>query len=272
METELGGGRFGLEVLDLPAPGKGQDRWSVAEGFVGLADGATPLGNEPASAVGLHAGKVLEALASFRGEPARRMARLAIQATLPLAKTHVPPLSCTAAMARTSKGGIELVVLGDSLAVVEAGGRLRTIRDPRPGKIDQAVVSRLGRLIESGLPADEALRAVSGDLKANRMRMNRSDSFWSFSTQIDAGRHVLYRLYRPDLVDSILLATDGFVRLVDTFHEFRTAAELLRQGRRIGLARLGDRLRELETRDDSLVRYPRFGRHDDATAILLIPI
>ena len=272
METELGGRRFGLEVLDLPAPGKGQDRWISAEGFVGLADGATPLGDEPASAVGPHAGKVLEALASFRGEPARRMARLAIQATLPLAKTHVPPLSCTAAMARSSKGGVELVVLGDSLAVVESGGRLRTIRDPRPSKMDQAVVSRLGGLIESGLPVEQALRSISDDLTANRMRMNQSDSFWSFSTETDASRHVLHRLYRADLVDSILLATDGFVRLVETFREFRTAAELLRQGRRIGLARLGDRLRELETGNDSLVRYPRFGRYDDATAILLSPI
>ena len=183
---------------------------------------------------------------------------------------HVPPLSCTVALARTVAGGIQIVVLGDCIAIVADGqGRRRTIRDPRLTGVDGAVIDRLTSLTLEGMPFDEASRAISGDLVKNRMRMNRPDSYWSFSSAAEAGKHILRRVRGSRSISAMLLCTDGFARLADTFRVTARTAGLLELCQTKGLAGLGRELRAIEDEPDSLTRYPRFGRHDDATAILL---
>lgn len=269
-EATLGGRRFRVEILNLPAPGKDQDAWRVGDGFVAVADGATPLRNEPSTDVREYADAALAALEAQGHERAGRMVRLAILATRGLAARHDPPLSCTISLARTMPDGIELAMLGDSIAVVgDAQGRRRTIRDPRLTRVDDEVLARLAELLDSGASVPEARKAIAQDLDANRMGMNRRDSYWSFSAEPAAGRHVYHRLISPDLVASILLCTDGFARLADMFGYPGGSAALLKRCEREGLESLGRQLRSLEGEPDSLLRHPRFSRFDDATAILL---
>jgi hypothetical protein len=269
-KTTLGGRSFLVEVLNLPAPGKDQDAWRLSDGFVAVADGATPLGDEPPSAVRDFARAALDELAARRQESARRMVRAAIEAIRRLATRHSPPLSCTLALARTVPDGIQIVVLGDCTVVVaDDQGRRRTIRDPRLSRIDGRVIATLADLTRAGVSAEDANRAIAEDLIANRMRMNLPDSYWSISSESAASRHILHRLLAPQSVSAMLLCSDGFARLADTFSAPAGMTSLLRRCQRDGLVALGEELRSLEQAPDSLVRYPRFGRHDDATAILL---
>ena len=66
----------------------------------------------------------------------------------------------------------------------------------------------------------------------------------------------------------LLLATDGFYRLVDTYHML-TAGELMQAALERGLAPLHAALRRLEDSDAECLAFPRLKARDDATAMLV---
>jgi hypothetical protein len=66
----------------------------------------------------------------------------------------------------------------------------------------------------------------------------------------------------------VLLATDGFLALVSDYRRYDAEA-LFAAAASLGLERLGEELREIESKDADGTRYPRFKTSDDATALLL---
>ena len=70
--------------------------------------------------------------------------------------------------------------------------------------------------------------------------------------------------------DDLLMMSDGFYRLVDTFERY-TDATLFQAVEQRGLAALLQELRELERGDPECRRHLRFKTHDDATALRLAP-
>jgi hypothetical protein len=271
--TKLGGRHFRAKTLSLPAPGKGHDVTRLDDDFIAVADGATPLHGEPGSEVREYVEALLSALELHRSESASSMVRLAIKATDALARRHSPPISCTAAIARSRADKVEFVTLGDCVAVLEVGGRYETIRDRRLVEVDDTVVARLTAFLDADISPENALAMVAEDLDRNREAMNNgtATSYWSLSDKGQASRHVLHRLRPADEITAILLCTDGLVRLADTFHEYGDAAGLLREARTNGFEKMARRLRELEGQENSLRLFPRLSLQDDATAILLTP-
>ncbi|MBO9621598.1 MAG: protein phosphatase 2C domain-containing protein [Sphingomonas sp.] len=68
--------------------------------------------------------------------------------------------------------------------------------------------------------------------------------------------------------DELLLMTDGFAALVDSYGAYDAAA-LMDALPRQGLAPLATALRKIENADDTCTRFPRFKISDDATALWL---
>lgn len=68
--------------------------------------------------------------------------------------------------------------------------------------------------------------------------------------------------------DELLLLTDGFAALIDSYDAFDAAA-LMAALPREGLAGLAARLRAIETQDAACTRFVRFKTSDDATALWL---
>ncbi|MGK6324940.1 hypothetical protein ACMGDM_17900 [Sphingomonas sp. DT-51] len=66
--------------------------------------------------------------------------------------------------------------------------------------------------------------------------------------------------------DTLLLMSDGFAALVDSYSVY-DAASLTAAVRSRGLASLAEELRAIERADAACRRYPRFKRSDDATAL-----
>lgn len=65
----------------------------------------------------------------------------------------------------------------------------------------------------------------------------------------------------------LLLASDGFTRLVDTLEAFRDWEELFAYVQVSGLEKTMATLRAIERSDPECSRYPRLKVFDDATAI-----
>lgn len=88
---------------------------------------------------------------------------------------------------------------------------------------------------------------------------------------VDAGRsHSSTGYSRAPVArgDDILLMSDGFAALIDTYEAY-DAASLAAAVRDRGLAALAEELRAIERADAACIRYPRFKRSDDASAIWL---
>jgi hypothetical protein len=66
----------------------------------------------------------------------------------------------------------------------------------------------------------------------------------------------------------VLLASDGFLALASDYGRY-TPDTLFAAAESRGLAALGAELRAVEAADADGVRFPRFKRSDDATALLL---
>src|SRR5258708_6217051 len=67
---------------------------------------------------------------------------------------------------------------------------------------------------------------------------------------------------------TLLLATDGFYRLVDVYAAY-SVDSLLKAASLLGLAELGRELRQIERADPNCRAHPRLKPMDDATAVLI---
>ena len=76
---------------------------------------------------------------------------------------------------------------------------------------------------------------------------------------------------RIDSPAAILLASDGFYRLVDCYRDKDDSSLLTESLTQGGIAKLLTRMRTIEKSDRACRTYPRFKPADDASAIALRP-
>lgn len=268
--VEFGRWSMQSETLALPAPGKDQDALLLTERVAVVADGATPLDGHGVADVRRFAGDVVRALADRAGTPLRDAVTDTIRV---LGRGGGDPWSvpsCTLAAVRVDGPSLEVGVLGDCLVVLACrDGTYRTVRDERLSDVDQVSLEEMRRLLDEGRSVDEALEGIQELLRAGRAGMNSGGLYWSVADNPEAGLQMVVERFDAAAVRGLLLCSDGFSRLWDPFGLTPEPAGLLRMAEQGGLAKLGRRLREIESEDDSMRRYPRFARHDDATAILL---
>ncbi|MBI3496822.1 MAG: hypothetical protein HY058_05935 [Proteobacteria bacterium] len=164
---------------------------------------------------------------------------------------------------------LEMVSLGDGKALLLAA--------PGPGRIlglqgedqsDRQVNAAVQALHAGGtVDPDAVLSAMLGDLRRSRVRSVMRYANWAegrtgATASIDRERLIL----TPP--GTLLLVTDGFFRLVDTYGAY-TPDSFIKAACVLGLADLGRELRQIEAADATCRRYPRLKPRDDATAILL---
>jgi hypothetical protein len=98
--------------------------------------------------------------------------------------------------------------------------------------------------------------------------MNRDDGYGVFSITPTPDIYIRTGFMSVDPGTRILLASDGFMRLVDVFARY-DANSLFAASASRGLAPLIDELRNIEVADATASAHPRVKASDDATALLL---
>lgn len=282
-----------LEVLDSvsdPAkPGaENDDRvgWNASAAFV--IDGATGLGDPvmapPASDAAWlaeHARRFLEAqLTPERaiGDVVSNLCAGAREAFFRAAgaaeiERYRYPNAAFQALRLTSSG-IETAGLADCKLMLRDGtGQVLRRSGSRAGRDNEQRLARRAIEKSGGFnAAGESFREAEtlGDLRGKRARLNSDpEGMWTLGVVPEAGGHLRTEMLAVTLPVLALLCTDGFADLVDNY-QAHTDEGLIARAEADGLPPLLEELRHIErVVDPDGIRFPRYKRCDDASAMLI---
>jgi hypothetical protein len=121
----------------------------------------------------------------------------------------------------------------------------------------------------TGVTNPQAIRErMMPQLRAERRRRNRPDGYGVLAPEQSCVPMIHTDRLPARSLRRVLLASDGYYRLVDHYHA-RNDAELVRDTERNGADALLEQLRAIEAEDPLGVTYPRLKIRDDATALLI---
>jgi hypothetical protein len=281
-----------LHILDrITDPGNpdrpNDDKLCEADGLAAVFDGATgigerlifpDLGSDAAWLAALGADHFARSPSDW--EPAdfvrqvAQIARAAVSAATDLEALprHAWP-TCGFEMARLRDGFVELSGLGDCSALVSLPAGTVELHCPLPDARGAEVEAARRLLAASGGFGPHGGIVREGETRAamrrGRDRHNTPQSgIWTLGIVEQAADHVSVARFEPQKGMRILLMSDGFSALSDTYLRHSPDAMIDIAGRD-GLAHLLAELRHVERVEDPMAeRHPRFKRCDDATAIL----
>ncbi|QIG47653.1 hypothetical protein G5V57_07900 [Nordella sp. HKS 07] len=185
-----------------------------------------------------------------------------------LPEKYDPPAACIAAVCRIG-GTWQAVRLGDCRLIASDHCGFQRIVDFPNDDFDHWITAEAMRLRASGVSdLKEMVRTLQPALFANRRKRNRTGGYGV----IEADRACLAFAEYLELDDPspVLLASDGFFRLVDHYHDLSEAELLARVAKPGEIETLYARLRALEAGDPDCRRFPRFKPQDDASAVALV--
>lgn len=252
--------------------------------FAWIIDGATGLSAEPMTPgttdAAWLAGQIGENLAELTvkgGEMEGLLRNLdaALQGTFGDATAHIEtihdshaPSSCLGLVAlRQGEDGLVLegAFLGDVVALVPSEGGVVRWTDERLEPLEQKTLAMLGAQPREPGHIPEAVWA---QIRENRGMLNRPEGYWVVSPRRPwAGQELRFEA-RIKAGQPVVLATDGFMRLVDVFEKYSDATLHAALAAGKGAA-LMQELRELERSDLMAGAYPRVKTHDDATVLVI---
>lgn len=174
------------------------------------------------------------------------------------------------ALVRLIGSEIEVLRLGDCLVLLKAADGTVTVLDhPVLAAIEAGTRSALLDLRARGITdAKQAFAAMMPRLRAERQRRNRPDGYGVLAAEKSCVPMVHVDRMPAHDVRRILLASDGYYRLVDHYNA-ASDAELVRRTAALGADALLTQLRAIEAADPLATTYPRLKIADDATALLI---
>jgi hypothetical protein len=182
---------------------------------------------------------------------------------------HAMP-AASLAMARVIKSGVELVALGDCKILYSANDGRDVLSHGRSAvtALDRKIVRRMTDHQRLGrLSYDDIFERLKPEILRNRLSRNQDDGYWVLDMTRRPLRHLQSRVVGGRSPITIALMSDGFYRLVDTFHAYDDRSLFAALVDR-GPADLLAELRDFENTDAECRAFPRIKRRDDATALL----
>ena len=182
---------------------------------------------------------------------------------------NVPPAeqpSACLALAAVADDVLHLFSLGDCRILVEEGPAVRRFGTSELDRLDALLLERLHRL-KRDRPGEDALAALRPVILRGRALMNSPGGYYVVHPTRSWRAHVRHARFAVASARHLLIASDGFMRLVEVFGRY-SDAELLRVALDKGLDALHAELRALETEDVGCDRFLRLKPHDDASAVL----
>jgi len=174
------------------------------------------------------------------------------------------------ALVRLIGAEIEVLRLGDCLVLLEAAdGTVAVMDHPVLATIEAETRDALLALRARGITdPKQAFTAMMPRLRAQRQRRNLPDGYGVLAAERSCLPMLHVERMPAHTVRRMLLASDGYYRLVDHYNA-ATDAELVRRTEELGVDAMLTQLRAIEAADPLATKYPRLKIADDATALLI---
>jgi len=266
------------EAISSPGSGSNEDRTGASGQLSWVIDGATPL-------EGTHRARVQTMRLVDRIDEGLQEAGTsngaALDDALGLLRRIASDTSTTrrrGAILPTAAVGIvevhddrlDYFLLGDVTVAVDTGGSVFAASDHRVGRFDAVSIAAIASAQARGMTLEEARASALPVLRSNRLRGNSAGAYWIVAPgspeAVDHGIRASVPLSRAF---TLLVASDGFARLVDLFRSPTDWSELLHSARERSLEELVAELRQLERMDSECLQFPRLSVSDDASAVLV---
>jgi hypothetical protein len=268
----LTGSRFNEDGAGL----RGRFAW-VIDGATGLSNKQLTSGGSDAAWLASLVDERLTALSGGQGiDTVLRQLEVDVRsafgeetAQVPEVSDHHAPSACLG-LIEVTQGDDGLLrlqgrLLGDVVVLVPSEHGVARWSDERAKPFERKTLAALGA---QGHEPGQIPEAVRRQILENRTRLNQQDGYWVVNPRRPwAGQELQFEAQvKPDA--PIVLATDGFMRLVDVFAAYSDSGlyDRLATGKGPDLMQ---ELRERERGDLMAGAYPRVKTHDDATFLVI---
>jgi hypothetical protein len=174
------------------------------------------------------------------------------------------------AMVRVLDDEIEITRLGDCSVLVERrNGCVEVLRNSALERLEAHILRAIIELRNDGMDDLAQIQArMLPALREQRTGRNHAGGYGVLAPEQECLDMLRIERVPAAAVHRILLASDGYYRMVDVYGSLRDA-ELIQRTEDHGAEAVLEKLRAIEEADPNGARYPRLKRSDDATAVLL---
>ncbi len=163
---------------------------------------------------------------------------------------------------------LEATVIGDVSILIQDGDRIERWTDPSSNPFEARTIAAATE--DGHLPGEVISPKALAQILRNRRSLNRPGGYWAINPGLSWTQGL--RLFSGSIspTATVLLASDGFMRLVDVIahHDDRALMDAVKH---MGTDGVIAELRQLESADPQAERYRRVKIHDDATALVVSP-
>jgi Protein phosphatase 2C len=261
------------------------DRGTALPGCAWVLDGTTGLtpvrlfpGPSDAAWFAEAADRLLHRLAPAAGDGASLLRELVQELRRECARSivaaddgpEVDRPAASLALARLTGGTLGTVMLGDcKILLRRRDGSVEALDRSGVAPFDARVVAALTALQRAGeLDLGRIKPKLASIIRENRRSKNRPGGYGVLADDPACLAFAEIAHWPAAEFTHVLIASDGFYRLVDTY-QVMTPASLMAAAPHLGVGPLYRELRRLEDADPNCIAHPRIKPRDDATALLL---
>ena len=164
---------------------------------------------------------------------------------------------------------LEAARLGDCCIFVQGDVVPNAVTGLQDGTRERQMHARVGQLRAQGVRDEAEMKAANLDELRRQRAYLAKPGMGVFSVHPAASEKLILERVSLEPGTALLAMSDGFYRGVELYDAW-TDASLIADCRRDGLHSVLRRLRALEDAPDTLDRFPRLKRRDDATALLWV--
>lgn len=179
--------------------------------------------------------------------------------------------SATICIARRNNGKIEIYTLCDCVVLLKSKtGETMFIQDPFNCVNDGfnlMTIQHFGK--KEKLSFSEAIKKHRDIVIEGRKKKNKIGGYWVLSDKVEAVDHGIFNTIDEEIIDTIMLLTDGYAQVFDTV-SFMTDKELLSKGKTLkDIEKFYNKLYKLQDADPECNKHLRFKLRDDASIAVM---
>lgn len=178
--------------------------------------------------------------------------------------------SATLAAYEIKNDTLEIFYLGDSPILVYTTKGVEIFSDKQLAKNEQKAIFELNKNLALGDSLTQATEKLKPLLKKNRQTKNTSAGYWIMDPTSHWKEHLNSKTFPLEQVKGLILASDGFYRLMDLFQKIPVKSALEELNTYGKIIQALDELRALENAPHSESQFPRLKKSDDASVLVVL--